>query len=151
MVEFHGRLSDRTVYMRYFCPMSLDQRTAHERLSHICLTDPGRELVLVADYAEPGTEKHHILGVGRLLKLPIEGEAEVTILVSDDHQSKGLGTQLVMVLLQAAREQKLRRINAEILRDNLAIQRMLKKLGLRVHFRLGSEPGSVQAFVDLQQ
>jgi acetyltransferase len=150
MVELHGRLSDRSVYMRYFSSLSLEQRTAHERLSRVCHPDPQRELVLVADYVEPVTGKHHILGVGRLLALPIEEEAEATVLVADEHQSKGLGTQLVLHLLRAARAQKLRRVNAEILRDNLAIRKMCEKLGIRVHFRLGSEPGSVKAFLDLE-
>ena len=38
----------------------------------------------------------HIFGVGRLLALPIEGDAEATVLVADDQQSKGLGTQAVL-------------------------------------------------------
>jgi hypothetical protein len=44
MVKFHGTLSDRTVYLRYFCSMSLAHRTTHERLVRICFGDE-REMV----------------------------------------------------------------------------------------------------------
>jgi len=149
MVQLHSRLSENTVHMRYFNSLSLEQRTAHERLSRICHPDPQRELVLVADREDPVAGQHQIIGVARLLDLPIEGEAEATVLVSDDQQSKGLGTHLVLQLLRVARERKLRRVNAEILRDNLSLRRMLDKLGCPVHFRLGSEPESVKAYIDL--
>ena len=149
MVEFHSRLSENSVHMRYFNSLSLEQRTAHERLSRICNPEPQRELVLVADCEGTVTRQHQIIGVARLLDLPIEGEAEATVLVSDDQQSKGLGTHLVLQLLQVARKRKLRRVNAEILRDNLSLRRMLDKLGCPVHFRLGSEPESVKAYIDL--
>ena len=32
MVKFHETLSDRSVYLRYFCSLSLSRRVAHERL-----------------------------------------------------------------------------------------------------------------------
>src|SRR5205814_4740376 len=39
MVKFHQTLSERSVYLRYFTPLRLDQRVAHERLSRICFID----------------------------------------------------------------------------------------------------------------
>src|ERR1700675_1254202 len=36
MKQFHETLSDRTVYTRYFCSLSLRSRVAHERLVRIC-------------------------------------------------------------------------------------------------------------------
>src|ERR1039457_5076119 len=33
MIEFHKKLSERTVYLRYFQPLKLTQRTAHHRLT----------------------------------------------------------------------------------------------------------------------
>jgi acetyltransferase len=47
MVKFHQKLSERTVYMRYFQPLKLSQRTAHERLTRICFVDYDREMALV--------------------------------------------------------------------------------------------------------
>ena len=147
MAKFHGTLSDRTVYMRYFSSMSLERRTAHERLLRICHGDYNRELVLVAGLDDPQTGQSHILGVGRLNRLSREGEAEIAILISDEYQRRGLGTELLRRLIQVARDQSLSRIVAEMLRDNLAIQSAFKKLGFRL--RLLRDPSSVQAVLDL--
>jgi len=44
MVKFHERLSDRSVYLRYFQGVALHQRTTHDRLTRICFIDYDREL-----------------------------------------------------------------------------------------------------------
>src|SRR5581483_104320 len=49
LIKFHGKLSERSVYMRYFQPMKLSTRTAHERLTRICFIDYDREMALVAE------------------------------------------------------------------------------------------------------
>jgi acetyltransferase len=147
MVKFHATLSDRTVYMRYFTSLSLARRTAHERLARICYTDFDREIVLVAERAGPEGGERHILGIGRLNKLTTEGEAEIAVLVSDEHQHKGLGTELLRRLIGVARDLGVSRIVAEMLRDNLAIQTIFRMLGFRLRFR--RDPSSVQAFLDL--
>ena len=147
MVKFHGTLSDRTVYLRYFSSLSLDRRTAHERLLRICHGDYDRELVLVAETDDPQTGQSYILGVGRLNKLSRDGEAEIALLISDEYQRRGIGTELLRRLIQVARDRSLSRIVAEMLRDNLAIQSVFKKLGFRL--RLLRDPSSVQAVLDL--
>ena len=147
MVRFHGTLSDRTVYLRYFSSPSLDRRTAHERLLRICHGDHEREMVLVAERNDPQTGQSHILGVGRLNKLARDGEAEIAILIADEYQRRGLGTELLRRLIQYAQDEKLSRIVAEIMRDNLAIQIVFKKLGFRL--RLQRDPSSVQAVLEL--
>ena len=146
MVRFHGTLSDRTVYLRYFCSMSLAQRTTHERLVRICFGDE-REMVLVAEHRHPQTGELRILGVGRLNKLQADKEAEVAVLVSDQCQHRGLGTELLRRLMKIAKDQELSRIVAEVLRDNLAIQTIFKRLGFRL--RLLVDSTSVQAVLAL--
>jgi acetyltransferase len=147
MVKFHETLSDRTVYLRYFSSLSLARRTAHERLVRICFSDYEREMVLVAECRDPQTGELHILGVGRLNKLHADKAAELAVLVADQFQHRGLGTELVRRLIQIARDEKLSRIVAEMLRDNSAIQTTLRRLSFR--FRLLGDPTSVQAVLEL--
>ena len=134
MAQFHQTLSGRSVYMRYFCSLSLESRMAHERLVRICHVDGEREVALVVDYENKRTGQQQILGVGRLIRLDAQGEAEVAILVSDQYQKQGLGTELLRRLIQIARDRKLHRVSGELLRDNLAIQIIVKKLGFRFNF-----------------
>jgi acetyltransferase len=147
MVKFHETLSDRTVYFRYFHSVSLKSRVAHERLARICFVDHDREIVLVADYEDPKTKQHQILGVGRLNKLANRKEAEVAILVSDDFQHSGMGTELLRRLVEIARDEKLTRVTCEILPENVAMQTLARRLGFTV--RLLDDPDSITAFLDL--
>jgi acetyltransferase len=147
MAHFHQTLSGRSVYMRYFCSLSLESRVAHERLVRICHVDGEREVALVVDYTNKRTGQQQILGVGRLIKLDPQNEAEVAILVSDQYQNQGLGTKLLRRLIEIARRQQLHRVSGELLRDNLAMQTIVKKLGFR--FRLSAEGASIPAVLEL--
>jgi acetyltransferase len=147
MAQFHRTLSDRSVYMRYFCSLSLKSRMAHERLVRICHVDDEREVALVVNYANERTGQQQILGVGRMIKLDSENEAEVAVLVSDQYQKQGLGTELLCRLIRIARDQNLHRVSGELLRDNLAMQIIVKKLGFR--FRLCADGVSIPAVLGL--
>ena len=95
MVRFHETLSERSVYLRYFHLMNLEQRTTHERLTRICFIDYDREMALVAERRNPETGESEILGVGRLMKIHGTREAEVAVLISDKWQGRGLGKELL--------------------------------------------------------
>src|SRR5579859_1826295 len=143
LIKFHESLSERSVYMRYFTRMQLSQRVAHERLARICFIDYVREMALVADYLNPETNEHEILGVGRLTKLHGMDEAEFALLIADKSQGKGLGKELLRRLLDYGRDEKLRRINGLILADNVNMQRICEKLGFKLS--MGSDPKTVEA------
>lgn len=147
MVKFHGTLSDRTVYLRYFGSLTLSRRVEHERLLQICACDYEREMVLVVDYQDANKGEHLILGVGRLNQLEGGSAGEVAVLISDEYQGQGLGTALLSRLLQVARDWKLSRLVAEMMRDNLAMQTLLKRLGFRLS--RPDNPDSVHAVLDL--
>jgi acetyltransferase len=132
LVKFHEALSEQSVYMRYFHTIALNHRVAHERLTRICYLDYDRELALVADYKDPETGEHQILGVGRLTKQPGSDEAEFGVLVADPVQKSGLGTELVRRLVAIGREEKIRRITADMLPDNYAMQKICERLGFRL-------------------
>jgi acetyltransferase len=148
MVKFHETLSDRSVYLRYFCSLSLSRRVAHERLLRICFGDYDREMALVAELTDPGTGERRIMGVGRLSKLRSGNEAEVAVLVSDQYQKLGLGYELLHRIVEIARDEKLSQVSAEMLPDNLAMQVVMKRLGFRV--RSSDDLTSLRAFLELE-
>jgi acetyltransferase len=147
MVKFHETLSDRSVYLRYFGLLSLSRRVAHERLLRICFADYDQEMVLVAEHTDAETAERRILAVGRMNKLHAGNEAEVAVLVSDQYQKLGLGHELLRRIIEVARDEKLSRVSAEMLTDNIAMQVIVKRLGFGV--RAGEDMTSVRAFLDL--
>jgi acetyltransferase len=146
MVQFHHTLSERSVYLRYFCSLSLSTRVEHERLVRICFGSYDRGFALVADYKNPDTGQHQVLGVGRFSAIN-RAAAEAAVLVSDKWQGKGLGTQLLAGVARVAREEKFRKLCGEILRDNLPTQAIFKKVGFKL--KATDDPSSVSAGLDL--
>lgn len=147
LVKFHQTLSERSVRFRYFAAMKLNQRTAHERLLRVCFNDYDRELALVVEYDEPKSGARHIVAVARLSKLPWSNEAEFAVLVTDEWQNKGLGKKLLSMLLQVAKDEKVKTVSADILPDNLEMQRVCEKLGFKLIRNL--EEQTVKATISL--
>jgi len=146
MVQFHTTLSERSVYLRYFCSLSLSTRVEHERLVRICFASYDRGFALVAEHQNAETRRSEVLGVGRFSALN-RAEAEAAVLVSDKWQGRGLGTELLAGVARVAREEKYQRLCGEILRDNLPTQAIFKKVGFKL--RATDDPSSVSALLTL--
>jgi acetyltransferase len=146
VAQFHTTLSERSVYLRYFCSLSLSTRVEHERLVRICFASYDRGFALVADRRNPETGQHEILGIGRFSSIN-RAESEAAVLVSDRWHGRGLGTELLASVARVAREEKFQRLSAEILRDNLPTQAIFKKAGFRL--TATEEPLSVSALLTL--
>ena len=139
-VRFHQTLSERSVYMRYFHWMKLEQRTAHERLTRMCFIDYDRQMALVAERQDALTGERQIVAIGRLVKShSVEGEAEIAIIVSDNFQRRGIGTEVVRQLVDFARDEKLGRLTATLLFENRPMQKVFEKLGFRIRQTEDSE------------
>ena len=146
MVQFHTTLSERSVYLRYFCSLSLSTRVEHERLVRICFGSYDRGFALVADRKDAATGQHEVLGVGRFSAIN-RREAEAAVLVSDRWQGRGLGTELLAGVTRVARQEKFQKLSGEILSDNLPTQAIFKKVGFRL--RAMDDPSSVLAVLEL--
>jgi acetyltransferase len=134
MVRFHEGLSDRSVYFRYFHMLNLTERVAHERLTRICFIDYDREMALVAEVKDPSAGESRIIGVGRLTQIHATHDAEFAILVTDQHQGKGLGTALLGHLLDIARAEGVQTVMADMLSENRDMQRVCEHYGFKVDY-----------------
>jgi acetyltransferase len=147
MARFHETLSDRSVYFRYFHPMRLNARVAHERLVRMCFIDYAREMAIVAETRDPAAGACQIVGVGRYIRLHATNIAEFAVLVSDSQQRQGVGTELLRRLVEIGRQEKLSRIVGDILPDNRDMLRVCEKLGFTR--RYDPESGVVRAEIEL--
>jgi len=131
LVKFHETLSDRTVYGRYFQPLNLTQRVAHERLTRICFIDYAREMALVAEYKDENGD-HHILGVSRLTKVHGLSEGRFSIIITDEYQHMGLGTELVRRIVEVAKAEGVKHVSADIMPSCGDMRRICEKNGFKV-------------------
>lgn len=120
LLAFHGRMSARTRYLRYFGaypqipPRDLERFTTvdhHDRVAFVALL--GDDIVAVARYE-------------RIDKGP---SAEVAFVVEDRHQSRGLGPILLEHLAASARESGIERFVAEVLAENAAMLGVFRAAG----------------------
>lgn len=112
LVEFHARLSPRSVYLRFF--------SAHPTLSEAEITrftevDYEGRLALVA------TAGDHVVAVARYDGPSGASEAEVAFVVGDEYQHHGVGSELLDELAQAALARGVTTFRAETLAENRAM------------------------------
>ena len=123
LVAFHARLTPRTRYLRYFGPYP---KIPPRDLIRFTVVDHHDAVAFV------GLLGDEIVAVGRYVRLDQSSSAEVAFVVRDDHQSRGLGSILLEHLAAAARENGLRRFEAEVLAENQQMVRVFRDAGYQV-------------------
>jgi acetyltransferase len=131
LIEFHEKLSERTVYLRYFQPLKFSQRTAHERLTRICFIDYNREMALVVERRNEKGQPE-VIAVGRMSKMHGVPEAELAALVRDGFQGKGLGTELYRRLVRIAADEKLTKVHSNMLAENIEMKAICRALSFTI-------------------
>ena len=130
MKDLFYRLSEQTIYQRFFQSL---KSMPHRGLVHFVHIDYSNEMAIVGvvqDRQQP--EKEEIVCVGRYFMNRSTNIAEVSYLVRDDYQRRGIGSFLVRYLARIARNTGIEGFVAEILPDNHAAMKVLHKIGLPV-------------------
>jgi acetyltransferase len=137
-------LSDESVYSRF---ARLLKDMPHEKLVRFCQIDYDREMAFVAAVTdESGAEE--LIGEVRISKLPDLESAELSILVSDQWQGKGIGNMLMDYCIDIARKVELKSLWMEILKEN----RRMIKFGFKYGFRQAYDDGDmVKVVLGLEQ
>jgi len=145
LISFHRGLSERTVEQRYFGGLSFESRSMHMRLAKICFADYDREITLVAERAcDGGTE---LVGVARLTKEHGTHEAEFGLTITDSWQRRGLGFQMLQLLVNVASSENVSRLRGVIRASNFPMLQLCRKFGFVV--RPSGNEGEIEAVLDL--
>ncbi|HEV7906747.1 MAG TPA: GNAT family N-acetyltransferase [Pseudonocardiaceae bacterium] len=119
VAELHSRCSMRTLFNRYHSGM----RTLPRRWLHRLLAPP-RGSAFVAQCAD------RVVAIGQLIHTSTPESAEVSLLVEDDWQHRGLGTALLGTLADAARAAGHRELVAWCLPAETGLMRTAARAGL---------------------
>jgi acetyltransferase len=127
LAQFHGTLSEATVRARYGADLALAERTAHERLTRICFVDYDREIALVAE--APLAEGSVVAGVARLSRIHASEDKQLSLVVSDAWQRRGIGRELLRSAITVARGERAHAVLARLSPENAPMRTLLGEAG----------------------
>jgi RimJ/RimL family protein N-acetyltransferase len=119
----HAQLSAEAQYRRFLGPKPVLSASDARYLAEV---DGCAHFALVAT---PADDPEVIIAVARFVRLADDPTAaEFAIVVGDPYQSRGLGTEMMLELIQAARERGVQRFLATILAGNRAALSLVRRL-----------------------
>lgn len=124
---------------RYFRFVSSITELPPTMLARFTLIDYDREMALVAVYKERTastdgefTETERIVGVSRYITNPDQSSCEFALVVADDFSGKGLGSRLMLSIMDVARERGLTEMDGLVLANNPGMLKLMRSLGFAV-------------------
>ena len=139
LVAFHGGLSKRTRFLRYFTAYPRISDTDLYRFTHL---DHHDRVALIVELGD------QIIAVGRYERSPDGGSAEIAFVVADVHQGRGIGSVLLEHLAAAARESGIARFTAVVLAENRAMMRVFRDAGYQVTRQLDHGEVTLEFAID---
>ena len=128
LLEFHTRLSPRSVYFRYFSPLP---ELGEERARALANVDYYNTFALVGELGG------RLVGVARYYRdEKSRHRAEVAFLIEDALQGRGIATRMLERLAEIAREKDITTFDAYVLGDNRKMMDVFMHTGFAVERRL---------------
>jgi ribosomal protein S18 acetylase RimI-like enzyme len=128
--DFFYALSEDSMYLRFF---SMRRDMPHQRLQDFLIIDYSRKMVILA--LLQNKEKEMIVGLGQYEVNQDMHTAELALVVRDQCQNQGVGTELFSYLIYLARRQGLLGFTAEVLVENTSMLRLFEKMGFDIKKR----------------
>lgn len=135
--SFYSRLSDESIYFRFFGPRPRLSDREVERFTNV---DYVNRVALIATL---GAEMVAVIRYDRTEP----GEAEVAFLVEDAHQGRGVASVLLEHLAATARERGIERFVADVLPANMRMTGLLRQAGYTAQSQFAD--GVVRMTLDL--
>jgi RimJ/RimL family protein N-acetyltransferase len=123
--ETFDRMSERSVYFRFFSPLKRLPEAMARRLARV---DYDERFALVAMTHKPDG-KEHILGIARYDRAPGTDTAEVAVAVVDDFQRQGIGSGLLQLLADVGRDHGIEEFSLIVLPENQSMLGLLRRMG----------------------
>jgi len=124
---------------RYFRFVSSMQELPPNMLSRFTLIDYDREMALVALITEEVSDDQgqtamatRIIGVSRYITNPDRASCEFSLVVADEFKGRGLGSRLMLSIMDFAREKGLTEIEGLVLANNPNMLKLMKGLGFKI-------------------
>ena len=132
--DFFYALSEDSMYLRFF---SQRKDMPHKRLQDFVAVDYSKKMEILA--VIQGKEKETIIGLGQYELNRDMHTAEAALVVKDQCQNQGVGSELLSYLTYLARRQGLLGFTAEVLVENKPMLLLFEKMGFEIEKRREEE------------
>lgn len=130
--EFLYSVSDESLYHRFF---TSKKKRLQERIDKFITADRTKEVSILATIKnDEDTEK--IVGIGQYFLEEASPNAEIALIVQDEYQSLGIGTELVKCLFGIGKRKGICDFTAEVLAESTIRLHLFEKLGFEVSKRV---------------
>ncbi|NYH19954.1 acetyltransferase [Paraburkholderia bryophila] len=133
---FVRKLSDQSRYYRFVSSL---RELSIPMLARYTLIDYDREMALVAVCRErtPGedgefSETERMIGVSRYIANPDLTSCEFSLVVDDEFNGQGIGSRLMLSIMDVARHKGLSEIDGLVLVKNAGMLKLMKTLGFQI-------------------
>ncbi len=124
---FVRNLSPESKYFRF---MQSLQELTHDMLVRFTQIDYDREMAFIATTEVKGEEAE--IAVGRYVTNPDGNSCEFALVVGDEWRRLGIGTKIMMALIEVAKSRGLKAMEGEILTENVKMLSLARKLGFMI-------------------
>ncbi|QCI63920.1 bifunctional acetate--CoA ligase family protein/GNAT family N-acetyltransferase [Phreatobacter stygius] len=123
--DFLERVDPDDLRQRFFAPI---KQFSHAFIAKLAQIDYARSMVLVALEEATGD----LIGTVRLHADPDNDNAEYAVFIRSDMQGRGLGITMMRLIIDYAREQRIKRIYGQVLNENHKMLALARDLGFSV-------------------
>ena len=134
--DFVQHLSPESRYYRF---VSRSTELSPAMLARLTLIDYDREMALVAvqhntlrDAYGQMQESERIIGMSQYITNPDKASCEFSLMVADEFSGQGLGSRLMLSIMEEAREKGLKEIDGLVLTHNHGMLSLMRRLGFAV-------------------
>ena len=128
IIGLFNHLSPESRYLRFAHAIS---KLPDDFLDDILDLDYIREMALVAVIPSQ-TDGEEIIGISRYVTPPKQNVCEFSLSVSDSHTTHGIGTHLMLDLIQHAKENGIQEMLGYVLSKNLRMLNLVSDLGFHI-------------------
>ncbi len=128
--DFVRTLSYESRYFRFATAIS---ELSARMLARFTLIDYDREMAMVAIHREGGPESpEHVIAISRYVTNPDSTSCEFSLVVADAFIGQGLGTRMMLSIMEVARSKGLTRIAGIVMNRNAQMLRLMRSLGFEI-------------------
>lgn len=129
IIELFNHLSPESRYLRFAHAIS---KLPDDFLDDILHLDYQKEMALLAVVtSHTGTDE--IIGIARYVTPPNQNACEFSLSVSDSHTTHGIGTHLMLNLIEHAKKNGLQEMIGYVLSKNSRMLYLVSDLGFQMH------------------